>query len=639
MAMTRVCLYTRISTDEENQPTSLHSQRERLEAFCQVQEGWRIVAHKQDQATGTKLDRPGLEAALDLARSGAIDLLLVYRVDRLSRKVRQLAQLAEELDTYDVTLRSATEPFDTGSAAGRMMLQMLAVFAEFEHATIVDRISAGIERRAKEGRWFGGRPPFGYTFSSEQRVLVPDPVKAPVVRRVFELYARKRLGTRTIAQQLRDEGAPAPSAGWGHPAVHWIINNPTYIGKIRWRDKVFDGVHEPLVDEFTFAKAQAILAERGEHAKRRGNASDFLLSGLLRCGRCGKAYIGMSANGNGGRYHYYACTGRQKYGPKAYTGERLPREKLEHAVLHQVATIYRDQQLIGDALAKAQADAAQRRPELEQRLASIGAEITRAEQSLERYYEAFEQGKLSPERCEDRLTRLQARLDDLHAQEAELSLQAPHQTAQAPTPADLAAIANHLEAVIDEAAPQKAKALLRLLIEELRVNGRTEILPTYRLLTPTVCAMSEKVEAAGIEPAQDCRSELFSAANDAHALAQLGPRFVASEDDIRANRVAGGEDERIRDPETLPLASQSRADSRDRSGDRLDPDAEVGHKGVYLRDGVGPRPVRTDEDLRIDRCGSDKVILLVFGQRSDTGVVQRILRVEEADDHRGVEDD
>ena len=148
MAVTRVCIYTRISTDEENQPTSLHSQRERLEAFCKAQEGWRIVAHEQDQATGTKLDRPGLQAALGLAREGRIDLLLVYRVDRLSRKVRQLAQLADQLDVYSVILRSATEPFDTGSAAGRMMLQMLAVFAEFEHATIVDRISAGIDRKS-----------------------------------------------------------------------------------------------------------------------------------------------------------------------------------------------------------------------------------------------------------------------------------------------------------------------------------------------------------------------------------------------------------------------------------------------------------------------------------------------------------
>jgi site-specific DNA recombinase len=501
MAITRVCIYTRISTDEENQPTSLHSQRERLEAFCKAQEGWRIVAHKQDQATGTKLDRPGLQAALDLARSGAVDMLLVYRVDRLSRKVRQLAQLTEELDALNVVLKSATEPFDTGSAAGRMMLQMLAVFAEFEHATIVDRISAGIERRAKEGRWFGGRPPFGYTFSSEERVLTPDPVKAPVVRQVFDMYARKRLGTKTIAQQLRDDGAPAPSAGWGHPAVHWIINNPTYVGKIRWRDKVFDGVHEPLVDEFTFAKAQAIMCERGEHAKRRGNASDFLLSGLLRCGKCGKAYIGMSANGNGGRYHYYACTGRQKYGPKACTGERLPRDKVDEAVLHQLVSIYRDKDIVADAIADANAETEKRRPEFEQRLASVGAEITRAEQALERYYEAFEQGKLSPERCEDRLTRLQARLDDLHAQEAELALAAPDEAAHAPTPAHVAEVADLLEAVLDEGDPQKAKALLRLLIEELRVNSRAEIVPTYKLVTPEVCAMSEKVGRAGIEPA------------------------------------------------------------------------------------------------------------------------------------------
>jgi site-specific DNA recombinase len=141
-----------------------------------------------------------------------------------------------------------------------------------------------------------------------------------------------------------------------------------------------------------------------------------------------------------------------------------------------------------------------RRPEFEQRLASIGAEITRAEQALERYYEAFEQGTLSAERCEDRLTRLQARLDDLHAQEAELSLSAPVQAAHAPTAADLAEIADALEAVAAEGEPQKAKALLQLFIAELRVNSHAEILPTYRLVTPAVCAMSEKVELGGLEP-------------------------------------------------------------------------------------------------------------------------------------------
>jgi hypothetical protein len=174
-------------------------------------------------------------------------------------------------------------------------------------------------------------------------------VKAPVVRRIFDLYTRRRLGTIAIARQLRDEGAPAPVAGWGHPAVHWIISNPTYTGQIRWRDKLFDGVHEPLVDEFIFQQAQAILRERGNDiSRRRGNASDFLLSGVVRCGSCGKAYVGMSARGNGGRYEYYACSGRQKHGPKACRSERLPRQKLEAAVLQQLAELYRDGELIAE---------------------------------------------------------------------------------------------------------------------------------------------------------------------------------------------------------------------------------------------------------------------------------------------------
>jgi site-specific DNA recombinase len=504
--MTRVCLYTRISTDEENQPTSLASQRERLEGFCKVQEDWQIVAHHEDRATGTKLERPGLQAALDLARQGKIDQLLVYRIDRLSRKVRQLASIAEELDQFSVILRSATEPFDTGSPAGRMMLQMLGVFAEFEHATIVDRITAGIERRAKEGRWYSGRPPFEYTLNDGQ--LTPDPITAPIVRRIFTLYTHDRLGTIAIAHQLRAEHAPAPSAGWGHPAVHRTLTNPTYLGRIRWRDQDFASEHEPLIDQTTFDQAQAILAERSEDAsRRRGNRSNFLLSGVIRCGHCGRAYIGMSARGKGGTYHYYACTARQKYGPKACQGQRVPREKLETAVLRQLTDVYRDGTLIRDALTAAQEQAQRERPALDERRHAITAEITRTERATERYFEAFEQGKLSPERCEQRVAHLNTRLDDLRAQHAELADVATDEAANPPTPADLATTANQLETVIANGEPEQAKALLRLFIAELRVNGRHDIQPTYRVIThdrtPTagVCATSGKVGRAGIEPA------------------------------------------------------------------------------------------------------------------------------------------
>jgi site-specific DNA recombinase len=500
MAVTRVCLYTRISTDEENQPTSLHSQRERLEAFCTAQEGWRIIAHHEDRATGTKLDRPGLQAALDLARAGAIDVLLVYRVDRLSRKVRQLAQLGEELDAMNVVLRSATEPFDTGSAAGRMMLQMLAVFAEFEHATIVDRVTAGIERRAKEGRWPTGRLPFGYR-RDENKHVVPDPRTAPVVRRIFDLYTRRRLGTAAIARTLAAEQAPAPPAGWQPAAVQLILDNEAYLGRVIWRQQSLPGLHEPLIDDVTFHRARQLLRERGEDmALRRSNPGDYLLTGLIRCGRCRRAYVGMSARGNGGAYHYYACTGRQKLGRACCDGERIPRDKLEHAVLKQLAALYRDGALIRKALAGAAAKQQADRPQLEERRRSLAEEIRHGERALDRYYHAFEHGDLDSGRFQTRVCALETRLDTLHEQDAELAQHLAAEADTAPDSADLEAVADQLERTIAEADPKQAKALLRLLIKDLRVNGRSQILPTYRIITPEVCALPSSVGVTGIEP-------------------------------------------------------------------------------------------------------------------------------------------
>jgi site-specific DNA recombinase len=500
MAVTRVCLYTRISTDEENQPTSLHSQRERLEAFCTAQEGWRIVAHHEDRATGTKLDRPGLQAALDLARSGSTDMLLVYRVDRLSRKVRQLAQVAEELDTYGVTLRSATEPFDTGSAAGRMMLQMLAVFAEFEHATIVDRVTAGIERRAKEGRWPTGRLPFGYR-RDEHKHVIPDERTAPVVKRIFDLYARGRLGTAAIARTLAAEQAPAPPAGWQPAVVQLILDNEAYLGRVIWRQQSLPGLHESLIDDVTFHRARQLLRERGEDmALRRSNLSDYLLTGLIRCGRCRRAYVGMSARGNGGTYHYYACTGRQKLGRAGCDGERIPRDRLEQAVLNQLAALYRDGALIRTAVDEAAARDQTERPALEERRRALAEEIRRNERAVDRYYRAFEDGDLDSGRFQTRVSGLETRLDALREQDAELAQHLATEAATAPDSADLEAVADQLQRTIAEADPRQAKALLRLLIKDLRVNGRSEILPTYRIITPEVCELPSSVGGTGLEP-------------------------------------------------------------------------------------------------------------------------------------------
>jgi site-specific DNA recombinase len=501
----RVCLYMRISTDEDHQPTSLTTQRERLERCCEAMENWHVVATFEDQASGTSLDRPGLQQALELARQQGCDLLLVYRVDRLSRKVRQLAGLCEELDQLKVVLKSMTEPFDTGSAAGRMMLQMLGVFAEFEHATIVDRVTAGLERRAREGKWMSGRTPYGYSRDPETKLLIPDPVKAPVVRHIFQLYTDGKLGTTSLARQLDAEGAPSPrKQGWSPNALQLILTNPAYRGLVRWNGDTHPGLHEPLIDEETFEKAQMIMGRRGQDASlRRGNPTEFLLSGLVRCEHCGRAYVGTSAHGRSGRYTYYACSTRYKYGPSKCQGDRLPKDPLEHAVLSQLASLYRDGDVIQRALAKAAKATESGRPELEDRLSSTHSEVAQLERKLERYFEAFENGQLSAAVCQERVRGLRDRLETLHAHQADLTRQLATDRHTTPDAAELSGLADEIEGVLTTESPEQAKELLRQLIKEIRVHNRRRIIPTYRV-PAAVRTTPSKVDPGGLEPPAFC---------------------------------------------------------------------------------------------------------------------------------------
>ncbi len=202
----RVGVYVRRSTDDEHQPYSIEAPDIRLAAYIGSQPGWRLAARFADDASGAGTNRPGLQRALAAARAGVVDVLLVYRVDRLTRSLRDLVTLLDDLNRAGVVFRSATEPFDTATAIGRMLVQMLGMFAQFERDTIIDRAIAGMERKAAAGKWKGGRRPFGYQVNPATRTLIPHPDEAPLVRLLFGLYTADRLGGRTIARTLNDCG-------------------------------------------------------------------------------------------------------------------------------------------------------------------------------------------------------------------------------------------------------------------------------------------------------------------------------------------------------------------------------------------------------------------------------------------------
>jgi site-specific DNA recombinase len=280
-----------------------------------------------------------------------------------------------------------------------------------------------------------------------------------------------------------------------------VLANESYIGRVHWREQTFPGLHEPLIDTDTFARAQALLKERGEDmAIRASSRSDFLLSGLIRCGRCRRAYVGMSAKGNGGTYHYYACSGRQKLGRKACDGERIPRQKLEDAILSQLTGIYRDGVLIREAIEQAAQSGESDRKTLAQERAVLAKETSRTERAIERYQEAFEGGELNAAHFGERIGTLRARLAALTDRDQALAGDLAASTPAAPDTASLNAVAYRLDYVIANGEREQSKALLATLIAELRVNSRSEILPTYRVGAPVVCAPNGSVELVGLEP-------------------------------------------------------------------------------------------------------------------------------------------
>lgn len=505
----RVATYTRISTDETNQPYSLGAQADRLEAFVASQPDWHIVARYVDQASGKSLERPALTDARAAAAASQFDLLLVYRVDRASRNLGQLVGLIEELAGHGVGFRSATEPFDTALPVGRMLVQLLGSFAEFERATIMDRISAGMERKAARGEWTGGIPPFGYRKARGETTLSPDPATAPIVGAIFRRYVEERAGARSIAAWLDRQGQRTRTGRhWGTSSVLAVLRNRAYIGEVSFRGVWRPGGQTPLVERELFEAAAAILDERaGSTALRRTNPTDYLLSGLaFVCDRCGHPMIGASARGRGGRrYAYYTCSTRAHRGPTGCDQDRLAKDELETAVLGQMRDVYADTGLVAAALLEARTRASVQQVEGERERAALDTQAAEIRRKIERYVLAFEAGELGGRRLGARLSDLEGRLGELETQLAEHDQQ---ETARPAPPVDAAIVSWALSQALDEilraAPPARAKALLRILIEEIRVVSPADIRPTYRV--PVEVRLPEDVVGeVGVEPTRRSR--------------------------------------------------------------------------------------------------------------------------------------
>lgn len=361
----RCAIYTRKSTEEglEQEFNSLDAQRESGEAFVASQrhEGWQCLPQHYDDGgfTGGNLERPAVRRLLADIEAGKIDCVVVYKVDRLSRSLLDFARMMEVFEKHHVAFVSVTQQFNTASSMGRLVLNVLLSFAQFEREMISERVRDKIAASRRKGKWSGGMPILGYTVTATK--LVVHPVEADRVRQIFALYLEYQSLLPTVTELNRrgwttkrwttKKGADRGGRLFTKNSLYALLTNVTYIGQIKYHEEVHRGEHAALVPDELFQRAQTLLQRNGHTGGRAvRNKHGALLRGLLRCGPCQCAMSHTyTAKGNR-RYRYYVCGTAQQRGWSQCPSPSVPAGEIERFVLEQIKDIGRDPAILVETL-------------------------------------------------------------------------------------------------------------------------------------------------------------------------------------------------------------------------------------------------------------------------------------------------
>ena len=344
-AIKRCAVYTRKSTDEglDQQFNSLDAQREAGEAYILSQKanGWVCLTEHYDDGgfSGGNTNRPGLKKMLEDIRNGLIDIVVVYKIDRLSRSIYDFAALSKTFDQYGVAFCSVTQEINTTTSSGRMMLNILVTFAQYEREIIAERIRDKMAASKKKGKWVGGTVPFGYMV--EDKLLVEEPKEAEIVRWIFHQY-QHLVTAREIAAELNESNRLfRGNKQWNLRHVFRILKNRIYIGEIAYKGENYQGEHKPIIEKKQWDIVQSILSasDPDKRLRTQKQKTTAILKGIARCGHCGGALGPTYANNGFKRYLYYICNQDQRRPRSICPVRRVSAPAIEDIVLEQLRRV------------------------------------------------------------------------------------------------------------------------------------------------------------------------------------------------------------------------------------------------------------------------------------------------------------
>lgn len=390
----RCAIYTRKSTEDglEQEFNSLDAQRDAGENYIrsQVHDGWEILPDRYDDGgfTGGNMDRPALRRLIADVEARRVDCVVVYKVDRLSRSLLDFARLMEAFERHRVSFVSVTQQFNTASSMGRLVLNVLLSFAQFEREIISERTRDKIAAARRKGKWVGGMPLLGYDIDPRGSKLNINDDEAARVRAIFGLYVERESLMEAIKEcdargwcnkrWITRKGNERGGKPFTKKSLHQLLTNVTYLGKLRYKDEVHPGEHAAIVDARVWERVQAMLQRNGRSGGARvRNRFGAFLKGLLRCVPCNSAMTPSHSTRGTKRYRYYVCCRAQQRGWHNCPSPSIPAAEIERFVVEQIRAIGRDPDMIRETVAQARYQAEAGLAALEAERASLEREVAR----------------------------------------------------------------------------------------------------------------------------------------------------------------------------------------------------------------------------------------------------------------------
>lgn len=455
----KVGIYARVSTQEQAQNGhSIDEQIARMTAYCEAMK-WTVYNRFIDAGcSGANTDRPELQKLILAAKNRKIDKVLVYKLDRLSRSQKDTLSLIEDsFLAAGVDFVSITENFDTSTPLGRAMVGILAVFAQLEREQIKERMTMGKDARIRQGKWTGGVPPFGYDYKDGN--LIVNRTEADQVKELFDLFVSGKPLYR-ICDSFNEMGLRLRNGEWNLWSAEYIIQNKIYCGYIRHRDGWFKGLHDPIISEELFEKAQTVEQENKKRYHETGtpvgaSTISTYFGGLIFCGCCGNKY-GKRVSGRKNRYFTYACYSRFK-------NKRTKNKDL--SCRNKIYRVDEFDEIIFNEIRKLSFEPLPEPEDRSEKLHLLQAELSKVESQISRFYDLYGLGRFD-------LEQLDKKIAPLEAQKALLNGEIEKEQNYKPIDKYAAEAAiKSFDDVLQKGSFQEIRSVIECLIEKIVIDG------------------------------------------------------------------------------------------------------------------------------------------------------------------------